>query len=194
MGRSRRARFVAGAVDVDQLPRLSYPEVVFAGRSNVGKSSLLNRLVGLRKLARVGKTPGRTQQINFFVVDEQLTFVDLPGYGYAKVPGTIRVGWKRLVEGYFLAGRRIRLVVLLVDARRGIGEEERQLLAWLTTLQLPVCLALTKSDKTTQRELAACRRTLQLLEKGQTCRVIWTSAVTGQGVAELWRVIREHCN
>src|SRR5271169_4067206 len=94
------ARFVAGAADPAHLPKLTYPEIAFAGRSNVGKSSLLNRLVGQHKLARVSKTPGRTQQINFFLIDERLTFVDLPGYGFARVPAHVQQQWKQLVEAY----------------------------------------------------------------------------------------------
>src|SRR5512135_392225 len=99
---SRTARFLAGATDPEHLPRLNHPEIAFAGRSNVGKSSLLNRLVGHRKLARVSKTPGRTQQINFFLIDERLTFVDLPGYGFARVPLHVKEEWKMLVEDYLV--------------------------------------------------------------------------------------------
>src|SRR5262245_12283289 len=97
---SHTACFLAGASDPQHLPKLTHPEIAFAGRSNVGKSSLLNRLVGQRKLARVSKTPGRTQQINFFLIDERLTIVDLPGYGFARMPLPVRAHWKHLVETY----------------------------------------------------------------------------------------------
>src|SRR5207249_1110622 len=125
---SHSARFLAGAADPTQLPKLGYPEIAFAGRSNVGKSSLLNRLVGQRGLARVSKTPGRTQQINFFLIDEQLVFADLPGYGFARVPAGVQQQWKRLVEAYLTQRRQLCAVVLLVDLRRGIQAEDAMLL------------------------------------------------------------------
>jgi len=183
------AHFVAAAATVGQFPDLPYPEVAFAGRSNVGKSSLLNALVAKRKLARVSKTPGRTQQIHFFLVDRRITFVDLPGYGYAKVPEAVRRSWQTLVEGYLRERRQLRLLVLLVDVRRGLDEEELALLAWLRDVQTPVVVAVTKVDKASQSALARCRRELQ--EKVPEIPVVWTSAATGQGMDELWRQIRQ---
>ena len=109
---------------LDRLPPPTLPEVAFAGRSNVGKSSLLNRLVGRRGLARVSKTPGRTQQINFFAVDERLLLVDLPGYGFARVPLAVKEQWRGLVEGYLRAGGTLRGVVVLVDVRRGVEPDD----------------------------------------------------------------------
>src|SRR5437870_9743606 len=107
---SHSARFLAGAADPTRFPELRYPEIAFAGRSNVGKSALLNRLVGRHRLARVSKTPGRTQQINFFLVDEQLVFVDLPGYGFARVPLSVKEQWKHLVQTYVTRRKNLRAI------------------------------------------------------------------------------------
>jgi GTP-binding protein len=142
-----KARFLAGAADPAHIPKLSYPEIAFAGRSNVGKSSLLNRLVGQRKLARVSKTPGRTQQINFFLIDERLVFVDLPGYGFARVPAHVQQEWKHLVETYVSTRRKLRAVAVIVDLRRGVEADDAQLLAYLHAHGIRAILVATKADK-----------------------------------------------
>ncbi|MFN8641378.1 MAG: ribosome biogenesis GTP-binding protein YihA/YsxC [Candidatus Binatia bacterium] len=142
-----QAEFVAGAARLDRLPPPRQPEVALAGRSNVGKSSLLNRLVGRRALARVSKTPGRTQQINFFAVDGRLLLVDLPGHGFARVPLPVKAQWRGLVEGYLHGGRPLRGVLVLVDVRRGLQAEDEQLLDFLHAVGVPACIVATKVDK-----------------------------------------------
>ena len=189
---SHAARFVAAAAAPAQLPRLPHPEVAFAGRSNVGKSSLLNRLVGRRRLARISKTPGRTQQVNFFVVDERLTFVDLPGYGFARVPASVQQQWKVLVESYLSRRDRLRVVVLIVDLRRGVEADDAQLLGYLQAHGVPAILVLTKADK-----LGYGKRQQQAAAIGRAAppavtAVVVCSAVSGDGIEELWKEI-ERC-
>jgi len=182
------ARFVAGAADPRRLPKLDYPEIAFAGRSNVGKSSLLNRLVGQHRLARVSKTPGRTQQINFFLIDERLTFVDLPGYGFARVPAAVQQQWKHLVEAYLTHRKNLRAVVVLVDLRREIEADDMVLLDFLRVHRLPAILVATKADKLAYGE--RLRRVQGFAEVvGSSVAVIVTSASSGDGIADLWRGI-----
>ncbi len=183
-----RARFLAGAADPARLPRLTYPEIAFAGRSNVGKSSLLNRLVGQHKLARVSQTPGRTQQINFFLIDERLTFVDLPGYGFARVPLHVRRQWKRLVETYLSTRRHLRAVVVIVDLRRGVEADDAQLLDYLHARRIRAVLVATKADKLRRGE--RLRRAQVLVEGLPEVAVVVCSAVSGEGIDHLWMEIR----
>lgn len=149
----------------------------------------MNRLVGHRGLARVSKTPGRTQQINFFLVDERLTLVDLPGYGFAHVPTAIRWRWKRLVEAYLSRRRNLRAVVVIIDLRRGIESDEEQLCTYLAALRIPVILVATKSDKLAYGER---QRRAQALDGAQVSGVaarLLCSGRTGEGLLQLWRQI-----
>jgi GTP-binding protein len=177
-----------GAAKIGQLPRLAYPVVAFVGRSNVGKSSLLNRLVGQRKLARVSKRPGRTQEINLFLINERFAFADLPGYGFARVPKGVQDHWKELVEG-FLGGRSdLRLVVVLIDGRRGLQAADRQLLDYLAGLRRPALVVATKADKLTRsdrKQLASA-----LAAEGLSPPPVVCSAASGEGIDDLWRRIR----
>lgn len=141
------AEFLTSVASLAQLPRQRRPEIAAAGRSNVGKSSLINCLLRRRGLARVSGVPGRTQLLNFFLVNEGFYLVDLPGYGYAKVPDAIRRAWGPLVEGYLAAGRDIRAVILLLDARQGVTEKDRQMKQFLDDLSLDCLPILTKIDK-----------------------------------------------
>lgn len=183
------ARFVAGAATPARIPRASIAEIALAGRSNVGKSSLLNRLVGRHSLARVSRTPGRTQQINFFAVGDGFMLVDLPGYGFAKVPREVVESWRRLVDAYLVGRAMLRGVVVLVDSRRGLSDEDRDLIAYLGSLEVPCCIAATKIDKLKRSERAIQIRSLENELPDHALTVC--SAVTGEGVPELWQRIRD---
>jgi GTP-binding protein len=187
------ARFLAGAADPAHLPKLQHPEIAFAGRSNVGKSSLLNRLVGHRGLARVSKTPGRTQQINFFLIDDRVTCVDLPGYGFARVPLDVKEQWKHLVEGYLGGRKHLRAVVVLVDLRRGIGDEDATLLDYLRAQHTAAILVATKADKLGHNDRLRRVRELSESVAGNVGTVIICSAHSGEGMRDLWREIERRC-
>jgi GTP-binding protein len=189
----RAAHFLGGAADPTQLPKLPYPEIAFAGRSNVGKSSLLNRLVGRRGLARVSKTPGRTQHINFFLVDERLTFVDLPGYGFARVPAKLQQNWKRLVETYLSKRRNLRAVVVIVDLRRGVEADDAQLLDFLQAHGIVAILVVTKSDKLGYGERQHRAQAIQRQFAADVASVVLCSSMSGAGIAQLWEEIERRC-
>jgi GTP-binding protein len=192
--KARRAEFITSASDKSGFPRAELPELAFAGRSNVGKSSLLNTVVGVPGLARTSRTPGRTRLINWFRVEPvkgpPLALVDLPGYGYAKVPVDMRRSWQPLIETY-LGGRDVlRAVVLLIDARRGGEREEEELLEYLAELAIPVQVVLTKADKLSKSQrrpaAAAVRRDLRLPSEPIVC-----SAATADGLDRIWRFMLE---
>lgn len=166
------------------------PAVALAGRSNVGKSSLLNRLVGQRKLARVSKRPGGTRQVNFFVVDERLVLVDLPGYGFARVPAGVQAAWKALVEGYLSGDSDLRLVIVLVDIRRGLLEADARLLEYLASIGRQALVVATKID---QLDRDQRRRSLAAMAASAGGRVLACSARTGEGVAQLWAEVEKAC-
>jgi GTP-binding protein len=186
--RPRRAEFVAGAADIDRLPPPRLPEIALAGRSNVGKSALLNRLVGRHALARVSKTPGRTQQINLFAIDDAFLLVDLPGYGFARVPLSVKERWRALVEGYLTRRRTLRGVVVLVDVRRGVEADDRQLLDFLAVHGIAALVTVTKIDKLGRG--AGQQRLAQIRAQPHAADAVAFSAVTGEGTAELWSAVR----
>lgn len=181
------AEFAGSATGPRDFPRDQRPEIAFAGRSNVGKSSLLNRLLGRRRLARVSRTPGRTQTINFYRVNDAFYFVDLPGYGYAKVPEHLRRSWAPMIEGYLKGRQILRGVVMLVDARYPPTPLDQEMRAYLQMEQLPHLVVLTKVDRVNRgvrrrnREAAAVLLGIQDPEE-----ILLFSAVTGEGERELW--------
>lgn len=183
------ARFVAGATRPDHFPPSQSAEIAFAGRSNVGKSSLLNRLVRRRGLARVSKTPGRTQQINFFAASDTLTLVDLPGYGFARVPLSVQAAWRTLVERYLTSREQLRAVIVIVDVRRGVREEDRRLLDFLDAHEIPAVVVATKIDKLGRG--ARTRRLAEMTAEHRGTELVAFSASTGEGVEELRALIRE---
>jgi GTP-binding protein len=182
--------FAGSAAGPAQFPRDGLPEVAFLGRSNVGKSSLLNALSGSKDLARVSATPGRTRLVNFFRVDDELYFVDLPGYGYAKAPAKEREGWERLVTSYLVGRDPLALCLFLVDARHELQPADETLRAFLDHYGLPRVVAATKADKLGRGELGRQRAALARAVRTTAEDVIAVSARTGDGVDELWRAIR----
>lgn len=172
-----------------QLPASDLPEIAFSGRSNVGKSSLLNKIMNRKSLARVSSTPGKTVTVNFFRLDE-VRFADLPGYGFAKVGDSERRRWSDLMEGYFQGNRRLKLVVQLLDMRHSPSKDDMTMLHFLKDAELPFVLALTKSDKLNKTErakrLAGFAEELAFLGD---YKAIPFSALKGEGVEELRGVI-----
>jgi len=166
-------------------PDIDLPEIAFAGRSNVGKSSLLNRLVRRKAFARVSRTPGRTREINFFLVNEQFVLVDLPGYGYAKISKERKAEWRPLLEGYLAGTTRLAGVVQLLDIRREPSDDDVSMLDFLAQLEIPAIVVLTKTDKLSRAALASSSDAIVrrlMLDPSQT---IAFSAVTGEGRDEL---------
>ena len=168
-----------------QLPDSDRPEFVFSGRSNVGKSSLINKLCNRKNLARVSATPGKTATINFYTVDSAY-FVDLPGYGYAKVSAADRQRWDQLINSYFDAARNCILLVQLLDSRHAPSADDMQMLGYLRYRDIPFVAALTKADKLKKSEIAKKREEFAFLTKEFGCRqIILTSSETGLGIEEL---------
>lgn len=182
-----RAEFLLGVTRLSDLPPDEGAEVAFAGRSNSGKSSVINALTRRSGLARISKTPGRTQQLNFFTLDENRRLVDLPGYGYAKVPAATKRRWAGLIEGYLRTRRSLRGVVVIMDARRPFTDPDIQLLEWCAASHLAVHVLLNKSDKlrrgSAQRALAEARR--KAAELDATAGVQLFSALRASGLEEL---------
>jgi len=163
----------------DDFPRDQRPEIAFCGRSNVGKSSLLNTLTNVRGLARTSSTPGRTQTINFFVINESMYFVDLPGYGYAKVSKTVRESWGPMIEDYLRNREQLNLAVMIVDSRMAPTDSDVMVKQWLDRCRIPTTVVLTKTDKISNNQLhQALRQGTQTLD---TKEIIAFSAVTGAG-------------
>jgi GTP-binding protein len=184
--------FIKSAVRPSQFPPSDRPEIAFAGRSNVGKSSLINRLVSSQKLARTSSRPGRTRAINFFNVSKNLCLTDLPGYGYAEVPLKLRRNWKVLVESYLKNRHNLKAVVVIVDIRRTVGQGDLELLRWLKTYEIHAIVVLTKADKVSKGKAKLHRDVIssQLMQEGFG-QPISFSAKTGQGRQELWKAIEE---
>ncbi len=182
---------MGSAASPAQFPKDGLPEVAFLGRSNVGKSSLLNALTGAHGLARVSATPGRTRLVNFFRVGDLLYLADLPGYGYARVPDAEHSGWETLITSYLLGRAPLALCVFLVDLRHQPGQGDEMLRAFLLEHALPWVLVGTKADKLGRAEVARQKKAL-LQGIGTGARTVMTaSAETGAGMDELWRVVRQ---
>ncbi|MEP6492305.1 MAG: ribosome biogenesis GTP-binding protein YihA/YsxC [bacterium] len=186
----RSLEFMGGmATAAGWRPEPSLPEIAFAGRSNVGKSSLLNKLVHRKKFARVSNTPGRTREVNFFKINGEFVFVDLPGYGYARVSKDKRAEWRPLIEGYLKGSPELRGIVQLLDARRDPTEDDRQMLDFLSEIGVPTVIALTKVDKLTAAQRVRRVDELCLALEIDVDQMIPFSAVTGEGRNEIGEAI-----
>ena len=185
----KSAEFIKSAVKADQYPPAGPPEIAFAGRSNVGKSSLINTLLNRKHLVKTSSTPGRTQLLNFFDINGDTVFVDLPGYGYAKVPARIKKNWGPMVEKFMATRKTLKGVVLILDIRRTPQDEERDFIDWLLDNRIPVILVLTKADKLAKnkriKQMQAIARELDITADDLIC----FSAKTRMGLSDVWAAI-----
>lgn len=185
--------FTGSFFTASQFPNDSRPQIAFAGRSNVGKSTLLNSLAGRKRLARVSNAPGRTRSVNFYLVNDTFYFVDLPGYGYARVPKKVKQSWPKLIEDYLTGSPNLIGLILLLDCRRELTQEDLQLVGWLSSRNLPVLAVVTKTDKLNRDET---NRKVKEVESRLGVAAISFSALSGRGKKELWGsihgLVREH--
>lgn len=190
----KRSEFFKSAVKPSGYPTDGLPEVAFAGKSNVGKSSLLNTILNRKRLAKTSSTPGRTQLINFFTINDEFYFVDLPGYGYAKVSKEKKKGWGKMMEDYFQTSANLRCVVLLLDIRRLITEDDLVLIKFLYSLEIPIVYVLTKTDKVGTNELAKQKKKLEKILGSYFSKdkFILFSALKKRGKQEVLDLIGEY--
>lgn len=181
------AEFVKSAFGAEHLPDDGRWEIAFLGRSNVGKSSLINSLLGRKGLARTSNTPGRTQSINYFLINDSFYFVDLPGYGFAKVSKTMREGWGKMAEDYLSNRRELKLFIQLVDARHSPTELDLQLADWLAHNRKNALIVATKCDKLSSNKLTKSLNEIRSVFSGSP--VVGYSSLTGKGREEVWRAI-----
>ncbi|MBL7181292.1 MAG: ribosome biogenesis GTP-binding protein YihA/YsxC [Pseudomonadota bacterium] len=185
----KTAEFVKSAVKPNQYPSDGLPEIAFAGRSNVGKSSLINTLVNRKRLVKTSATPGRTQLVNFFLINKAFSFVDLPGYGYAKVPASVRKSWGPMVETYLSTRKTLKGVVLIMDLRRIPGMQELHFIEWLHYYNIPNILALTKADKLSKTNQIKQQRSIAKALAVDADDLILFSAKSRQGKDAVWENI-----
>ncbi len=188
----KSSEFVTSAVNPEHYPEAFLPEVAFAGRSNVGKSSLINTLLNRKKLVKTSSTPGRTQLINFFDINKEFSFVDLPGYGYAKVPKKVKKDWGQMIETYITKRETLRCVILLLDVRRTPGKEEFDIINWLDQNMIPYLIVLTKADKFSnqqrEKQYKKIAKTLEVDKKELTL----FSSKSRLGKDALWNKIEHY--
>lgn len=182
------AKFVGSAAGPEGYPPGDLPEVAFVGRSNVGKSTLINGLLNRKGLAKTSGTPGKTRLINFFEVNGRFHLVDLPGYGYARVPKGEQAAWRNRIEGYLQGRGPLRLVVVLVDIRHPLAASDRQMVEWLAHFGRPCLVVATKRDKLSRSRV---HQAAQLLSKETDREVVAVSARAREGLDDLWRVLTE---
>jgi GTP-binding protein len=188
-----KAEFIKSAVWPPQYPPATLPEIAFVGRSNVGKSSLINTLVGRKNLAKTSNSPGRTQLINFFTINEKISFVDLPGYGFAKVAQSVKKNWGEMVEAYLKERQNLALVILILDIRRDPSKDDLSLRDWLEHYRIPYLNILTKADKLSNNQIIVQKREIEkafnISEKNKS---IIFSAKTKKGKDDIWQALENH--
>jgi GTP-binding protein len=185
----KSAEFITSAAKPAQFPSHDFPEVAFAGRSNAGKSSMINTLLQRRNLVKTSRTPGKTRLINFFLVNHAFVFVDLPGYGFAKVPKAMKFSWQEAVEAYLMHRKLLRGVILIMDIRRSVEKEELDLIQWLTHFNINCMVAASKTDKVSRPEQDRSKRQIAAALFLKPDAVISFSAKSRQGRDELWEWI-----
>lgn len=185
----KSVEFVMSSPALRGCPAAEWPEVAFAGRSNVGKSSLINSLLNRKGLVRTSSTPGRTQLLNFFSINEALYFVDLPGYGFARAPKSVRRQWQPMVHGYLRGRSTLKAVVWLLDVRRDPSQEDLEFLDWLEECEIPTIPVITKVDKVSRNELP--RRIAKIAERTGLDEEVFTpfSVKENRGNADVWELI-----
>ena len=188
----RSVQFIKSAVNPSHYPPDVLPEIAFAGRSNVGKSSLINTLIQRRGMAKTSSSPGCTQLINFFTVNDSISFVDLPGYGYAKVPEAVKRTWGPMVETYLKERQGLRLAILLLDIRREPGEHDLAMVGWFDFYGIPYTLVLTKTDKLSKQQTILRRQSIITCLGEPAAPIVLFSAKTGTGREALWEVIEKY--
>ncbi len=181
----QETKFIAGAARIEHIPRLFLPEIAFVGKSNVGKSSLINTVCNHQGLAKVSHTPGRTQQINFFSLADKLLLVDLPGYGFAQVPLAAKRQWEKLITHYLATRDNLKLVNLLVDARRGIKEHDTEVAKLLLSYKRDFQIVFTKADKINNKEELTNATKNFLASLNYSCNLLFTSSRSKEGAKEL---------
>jgi GTP-binding protein len=183
----RNVKFCKSIFKIEQMFNSDLPEVVFIGRSNVGKSSLINALTGQKNLAKTSSTPGKTQSINYFSADDKLYIVDMPGYGYAKISKDQKIYWKNMIEKYFIANKNIRMSYVLVDSRYDIMDSDLMMIDYLNQLKLPVTVILTKTDKISTNEIQKRIKTIKssVEDNSSLFAIISTSSEKKNGIKEL---------
>ena len=187
----KSAEFETSAVNPSQYPVSDFPEIAFAGRSNVGKSSLINTLLNRKRLVKTSSTPGRTQLINFFDINQSFSFVDLPGYGDAKVPAAVRKKWGPMIETYLSKRPNLKGVVTIMDIRRNPGQEEFDLFDWLQHYTIPIIYVLTKADKLSKPKQALRHQAIAKALLKDKRDLILFSAKSRQGKETLWTAIED---
>jgi len=186
----KKVEFIKSAAKLNQLPPEPVPHIAFAGRSNVGKSSMLNTLFQRKKLVKVSSTPGKTQLLNFFMVNDASYFVDLPGYGFAKVPIAIKDAWQKLIEDYLHHCDLLRGVFVLIDGRHDPQKSDIQLIEWLSYNEMPIVVVATKADKLSRNQLnKQMAQTKKILSAHGVRNVLPFSSVTGSGKEEVLETI-----
>ncbi len=187
------AEFINSIYDLRTLPKSVLSEFVFVGRSNVGKSSLINKICNKKSLAKIGSVPGKTRQLNYFLINEEFYLVDLPGYGYAKVPEQIRAGWRKLVEEYISERQNVNMVFVLIDARHEPTYLDELMVSWLEYYEIPYTIVLTKADKISKNKMEKqIYRSSKIVNNDDLCKdYIPFSIVTGEGKIEILHLIQE---
>ncbi len=181
----RQAKYQLSAHTLAQFPADLGKEVAFAGRSNAGKSSVINAITDRKRLARISKTPGRTRQINFFLLDKQLRFVDLPGYGFARVSNSLQEHWAKILNSYFVQRKSLKGLILIIDIRRNLTDYDRQMLNWCQAATLPVHILLNKSDKLSRGAGKQALLQLKQQTEGFDFTIQLFSVLKKTGVAEV---------